>query len=109
MQGYRTAAPPLREVLDETETAERTARAGGLVLPVFRGVTRADATLQLVMDASSSMRVWDRMFAELEQVFSGLGAFRDIQVSHLHQGPDGEPAVSRSPEPGAAPCTPPTG
>jgi tetratricopeptide (TPR) repeat protein len=103
LQGYRTAAPPLREVLDETETAERTARAGGLVLPVFRGVTRADATLQLVMDASSSMRVWDRMFAELEQVFSGLGAFRDIQVSHLHQGPDGEPAVSRSPEPGAAP------
>ncbi|MGW3911085.1 SAV_2336 N-terminal domain-related protein [Streptomyces sp. NPDC005070] len=103
LQAYRTAAPPLRTVLDETETAERTARAGGLVLPVFRGVTRADAALQLVMDASSSMRVWDRMFAELEQVFSRLGAFRDIQISHLHQGPDGEPAVSRSPEPGAAP------
>ncbi|MEY2246669.1 SAV_2336 N-terminal domain-related protein [Streptomyces sp. BF23-18] len=103
LQGYRTAAPPLRAVLDETATAELTARAGGLVLPVFRGVTRADAALQLVMDASSSMRVWDRMFAELEQVFSGLGAFRDVQVSHLHQGPDGEPAVSRSPEPGAAP------
>lgn len=103
LQGYRTAAPPLRNVLDEPETAERTARAGGLVLPVFRGVTRADATLQLVLDASSSMRVWDRMFAELEQVFSRLGAFRDIQISHLHQGPDGGPAVSRSPEPGAAP------
>ncbi|MFE4699370.1 SAV_2336 N-terminal domain-related protein [Streptomyces sp. NPDC056738] len=103
LQAYRTAAPPLRTVLDEPETAERTARAGGLVLPVFRGVTRADAALQLVMDASSSMRVWDRMFAELEQVFSRLGAFRDIQISHLHQGPDGEPAVSRSPEPGAAP------
>ncbi|MFD5820461.1 SAV_2336 N-terminal domain-related protein [Streptomyces sp. NPDC127038] len=103
LQGYRTAAPPLRTVLDETGTAERTARAGGLVLPVFRGVTRADATLQLVLDASSSMRVWDRMFAELEQVFGRLGAFRDIQVSHLHQGPDQEPAVSRSPEPGAAP------
>jgi hypothetical protein len=66
-------------------------------------VTRADAALQLVMDASSSMRVWDRMFAELEQVFGQLGAFWDIEVSHLHQGPDGEPAVSRSPEPGAAP------
>ncbi|MET8097305.1 SAV_2336 N-terminal domain-related protein [Streptomyces sp. NPDC005236] len=103
LQGYRTAAPPLRTVLDETATAERTARAGGLVLPVFRGVTRADAALQLVMDASSSMRVWDRMFAELEQVFGRLGAFRDIQVSHLHQGPDGECAVSRSPDPGVAP------
>ncbi|MFJ6834912.1 SAV_2336 N-terminal domain-related protein [Streptomyces sp. NPDC091209] len=103
LQGYRTAAPPLRTVLDETATAELSARAGGLVLPVFRGVTRADAALQLVMDSSSSMRVWDRMFAELEQVFGRLGAFWDIQVSHLHEGPDGEPAVSRRPEPGAAP------
>ncbi|MEU8982123.1 SAV_2336 N-terminal domain-related protein [Streptomyces sp. NPDC048309] len=103
LQGYRTAAPPLRTTLDETATAELSARAGGLVLPVFRGVTRADAALQLVMDASSSMRVWDRMFTELEQVFGQLGAFWDIEVSHLHQGPDGEPAVSRSPEPSAAP------
>src|SRR5258705_444671 len=84
-----SAAPPLRRTLDETATAELSAGAGGLVLPVFRGVTRADAALQLVMDASSSMRVWDRMFAELEQVFSRLGAFWDIQVSHLHAGPGG--------------------
>ncbi|MFF6997264.1 SAV_2336 N-terminal domain-related protein [Streptomyces sp. NPDC008313] len=103
LQGYRSAAPPLRSVLDETATAELSARTGGLVLPVFRAVTRADARLQLVMDTSSSMRVWDRMFAELEQVFGQLGAFWDIQVSHLHQGPDGEPAVSRSPELSAAP------
>lgn len=103
LQGYRSAAPPLRKVLDETATAELSARAGGLILPVHRAVTRADARLQLVMDASSSMRVWDRMFAELEQVFGQLGAFWDIQVSHLHQGPDGAPAVSRSPEVHAAP------
>ncbi|WP_258572797.1 SAV_2336 N-terminal domain-related protein [Streptomyces sp. KM273126] len=103
LQGYRSAAPPLRKVLDETATAELSARAGGLILPVHRAVTRADARLQLVMDASSSMRVWGRMFAELEQVFGQLGAFWDIQVSHLHQGPDGAPAVSRSPEAYAAP------
>ncbi|MFF3490605.1 SAV_2336 N-terminal domain-related protein [Streptomyces sp. NPDC002795] len=103
LQGYRSAAPPLRSVLDETATAERTARAGGLVLPVFRAVTRADARLSLVMDASSSMRVWDRMFSELEQVFSQLGAFWDIQVSYLHEGPDAQAAVSRSPEPYGAP------
>ncbi|MGP3774218.1 SAV_2336 N-terminal domain-related protein [Streptomyces sp. SDT5-1] len=103
LQGYRSAAPPLRSVLDETATAERTARAGGLVLPVFRAVTRADARLHLVMDASSSMRVWDRMFVELEQVFGRLGAFSDIQVSHLHEGPDAQAAVSRSPELYAAP------
>ncbi|MEV0178365.1 SAV_2336 N-terminal domain-related protein [Streptomyces sp. NPDC050625] len=103
LQGYRSPAPPLRSTLDETATAELSARAGGLVIPVFRAVRRADARLQLVMDASSSMRVWDRMFTELEQVFAQLGAFWDIEVSHLHQGPDGEPAVSRSPEPHAAP------
>ncbi|MFJ3822318.1 SAV_2336 N-terminal domain-related protein [Streptomyces nodosus] len=103
LQGYRSAAPPLRSVLDETATAELSARAGGLVLPVFRAVTRADARLQMVLDVSSSMRVWDQMFAELIQVFGQLGAFRDIQLSYLHQGPDGAPAVSRSPEPGSAP------
>ncbi|MFJ9080895.1 SAV_2336 N-terminal domain-related protein [Streptomyces sp. NPDC102384] len=103
LQGYRSAAPPLRSVLDETATAERTARAGGLVLPVFRAVTRADARLHLVMDASSSMRVWDRMFSELERVFGQLGAFSDIQVSYLHEGPDAQAAVSRSPELYAAP------
>ncbi|MPY54402.1 SAV_2336 N-terminal domain-related protein [Streptomyces acidicola] len=103
LQGYRSAAPPLRKVLDETATAELSARAGGLILPVHRAVTRADARLQLVMDASSSMRVWGRMFAELEQLFGQLGAFWDIQVSHLHQVPDGAPAVSRSPEAYAAP------
>ncbi|QNE74983.1 hypothetical protein F0344_10465 [Streptomyces finlayi] len=103
LQRYRTAAPPLRTRLDEVATAELSARAGGLIIPVFRGVARADALLQFVMDASSSMRVWDRMFIEFQQIFSQLGAFRDVQVRYLHQGPDGAPAVSRSPDPGAAP------
>lgn len=103
LQRYRSPAPPLRMRLDETATAERSAQAGGLILPVHRAVTRGDARLQLVMDASSSMRVWDRLFIELQQVFGQLGAFSDIQVSHLHQGPDGEPAVSRSPDAYAAP------
>ncbi|WP_327317791.1 SAV_2336 N-terminal domain-related protein [Streptomyces sp. NBC_01235] len=103
LQRYRSPAPPLRTELDETATAERSAQAGGLILPVHRAVTRGDARLQLVLDASSSMRVWDRLFVELQQVFGQLGAFSDIQVSHLHQGPDGEPAVSRSPDAYAAP------
>ncbi|WP_406006797.1 SAV_2336 family protein [Streptomyces sp. NBC_00637] len=103
LQRYRSPAPPLRTRLDETATAERSAQAGGLILPVYRAVTRGDARLQLVLDASSSMRVWDRLFIELQEVFGRLGAFSDIQVSHLHQGPDGEPAVSRSPDAYAAP------
>ncbi|MEU8688450.1 SAV_2336 N-terminal domain-related protein [Streptomyces sp. NPDC048665] len=103
LQAYRSAAPALRTRLDETATAELSARAGGLILPVHRAVTRRDARLQLVLDAAPSMRVWDRMFAELHQAFAQLGAFGDIQVSHLHAGPDGEPAVSRSADPHAAP------
>ncbi|MFM9610049.1 SAV_2336 N-terminal domain-related protein [Streptomyces niveiscabiei] len=103
LQGYRSPAPPLRTVLDEAATAELSAQAGGLILPVHRAVTRRDARLQLVLDASSSMRVWHRMFDELEQVFGQLGAFSDIQTSFLHQGPDGEPTVSPSPEAQAAP------
>lgn len=103
LQGYRSTAPPLRRELDETATAELSARAGGLVMPVHRPVTRGDTRLQLVLDASPSMRVWDRMFTELEQVFARLGAFGDVQVSHLHEAPDGTPAVSRSPDAHAAP------
>ncbi|MEU7483284.1 SAV_2336 N-terminal domain-related protein [Streptomyces sp. NPDC042319] len=103
LQRYRSAAPAVRHVLDERATAERSARSGGLVMPVFRAVPRAEASLQLVMDASSSMCVWDRLLHELQQVFGQLGAFRDVQVQFLHQGPDGRPAVSRRFEPGHAP------
>ncbi|MFE3829187.1 SAV_2336 N-terminal domain-related protein [Streptomyces sp. NPDC059092] len=105
LQRYRPAAPPLRRTLDEVATVELSARAGGLIIPVFRGVSRGDAILQLVMDASSSMRVWERLFAELQQIFGQLGAFRDVQTRYLHQGPDGAPAVSRSPDPAAAPLS----
>ena len=73
LQRYRPAVPPLRRTLDETATAELSARAGGLIIPVFRGVSRADALLQFVMDASSSMRVWDRMFGELQQDLRSVG------------------------------------
>nr|WP_037761316.1 SAV_2336 N-terminal domain-related protein [Streptomyces sp. FXJ7.023] len=103
LQGYRSPAPPLRTELDEVATAEVSARAGGLILPVHRSVTRRDARLQLVLDTSSSMHVWGRLFDELAQIFGQLGAFSDIQVSHLHQGPDGGPAVSRSPDARGAP------
>ncbi|MER7400859.1 SAV_2336 N-terminal domain-related protein, partial [Streptomyces sp. NPDC000151] len=103
LQRYRSAAPAVQHVLDETATAERSARSGGLVMPVFRAVPRAEASLQLVMDAASSMCVWDRLLHELQQVFAQLGAFRDVQVQFLHQGPDGRPAVSRRFEAAHAP------
>jgi tetratricopeptide (TPR) repeat protein len=94
LQRYRSAARPLREVLNESATAEHTARAGGLLLPVFEPVSRGDAAMQLLMDASSSMYVWERMLRELGGVFERLGAFHEVQVRYLHATPDGEPAVS---------------
>ncbi|HET9383484.1 MAG TPA: SAV_2336 N-terminal domain-related protein [Streptomyces sp.] len=103
LQAYRSAAPPRRTEFDEIATAERSAESGGLILPVHRRVTRRDTRLQLVMDSSSSMRVWDQMFRELEVVFGQLGAFSDLQISYLHEGPEGGAAVSRSPDAQAAP------
>ncbi|MFI6651706.1 SAV_2336 N-terminal domain-related protein [Streptomyces sp. NPDC050529] len=103
LQRYHPASAPLRRALDETATAERSARAGGMIMPVFRGIRRGDAILQCVMDASSSMLVWDRMFHELQRIFAQLGAFRDVQLRYLHQGPDGGCAVSRSSDPAAGP------
>ncbi|MFK4109115.1 SAV_2336 N-terminal domain-related protein [Streptomyces sp. NPDC002176] len=103
LQAYRSAAPPLRRALDETATAELSAQAGGLILPVYREVRRGDTRLQLVLDAAPSMRVWDRLFAELQEVFAQLGAFGDIRIAHLHTGPDGEATVSASADPRGAP------
>ncbi|WP_159012122.1 SAV_2336 N-terminal domain-related protein [Streptomyces sp. NRRL F-5123] len=101
LQRYHTPARPLRSVLDESATADRTALAGGLLLPVFRPVRRGNATMQLLMDASSSMYVWERMLRDLGGVFERLGAFHEVQVRYLHVGPEGSPAVSRhfDPEP----------
>ncbi|RMI36517.1 SAV_2336 N-terminal domain-related protein, partial [Streptomyces triticirhizae] len=91
--------PPRRPhrglVLDEPATAERTARAGGLLTPVFRAEPRGHTDLQLLMDAAPAMRVWQRMVSELAEIFGRLGAFRDIQVHYLHRSPDGGAAVSR--------------
>jgi hypothetical protein len=101
LQRYRSPARPLREVLDEPATAERTARAGGLLLPVFRPVSRGDAAMQLLMDTSSSMYVWERMLRELGGVFERLGAFHEVLVRYLHPSPEGGVAVSArfDPEP----------
>jgi hypothetical protein len=94
LQRFRSPGRPRRAVLDEGATAERTARAGGLLLPVFRPDTRGDAAMQLLMDASSSMFVWERMLRELGGVFARLGAFREVQVRYLHDTPGGDLAVS---------------
>ncbi|MGK5529016.1 SAV_2336 N-terminal domain-related protein [Streptomyces sp. URMC 129] len=110
LQRYRPPGRPPRRAsatdLDEHETVERTARAGGLLMPAFVADPRAHTELQLLMDAAPAMRVWQRMLGELAEVFGRLGAFRDIQVHYLHASPDGDPAVSRRFDPGEAPLRP---
>ncbi|MEV1008108.1 SAV_2336 N-terminal domain-related protein [Streptomyces sp. NPDC049881] len=106
LQRYRPPGrPPRRSAapdLDERKTVERTARAGGLLIPAFREETRGHTELQLLMDAAPAMRIWQNMLGELAEVFSRLGAFRDIQVHYLHQSPDGAPAISRRFDPADA-------
>ncbi|MEV0409856.1 SAV_2336 N-terminal domain-related protein [Streptomyces sp. NPDC050448] len=101
LQRHRPPGPPTRLVLDEPATAEASARALGLVIPVLRPESRREATVRLVMDASPSMAVWHDMFEELRSVCERLGAFRDVQVHYLHRLADGRPAVGRGPGPGS--------
>lgn len=96
LQRFRPSAPALRQVLDESATAERSARAG-LVLPVFQSVARRETSIQLLVDASASMAVWDRTLQEVRQVCEQLGAFRDVQVHRLHEVPGGPPLVGTGP------------
>ncbi|SEF86779.1 hypothetical protein SAMN05216223_102306 [Actinacidiphila yanglinensis] len=102
LQRYRSPARPLREELDESATAERAARAGGLLLPVFRPRPQGDAAMQLLMDTSSSMFVWERMLRELSGVFERLGAFHEVHVRYLHATPDGDVGISGRFEPESA-------
>ncbi|MFF8266134.1 SAV_2336 N-terminal domain-related protein [Streptomyces sp. NPDC016562] len=101
LQRHRPPAPPTRLVLDEAATAEASARALGLVIPVLRPESRREATVRLVMDASASMAVWQDMFEELRSVCERLGAFRDVQVHYLHRLADGGAALGRGPSPGS--------
>ncbi|MFI5983138.1 SAV_2336 N-terminal domain-related protein [Streptomyces sp. NPDC051555] len=99
LQRRRPPAPRARSVLDEPATAEASARALGLVIPVMRPETRRESTMRLVLDASPSMAVWHDMFDELRAVCERLGAFRDVQVHYLHRLADGRPAIGAGAEP----------
>ncbi|MFE5809828.1 SAV_2336 N-terminal domain-related protein [Streptomyces sp. NPDC056491] len=100
LQRHRPPGPPTRLVIDESATADASARALGLVIPVLRPESRREATVRLVMDASPSMAVWQDMFEELRSVCERLGAFHDVQVHYLHRLADGTAALGRSPAPG---------
>ncbi|WP_420035518.1 SAV_2336 N-terminal domain-related protein [Streptomyces sp. cg28] len=102
LQRLRPPGTRRRTVLDEAATADASARAMGLTVPVLRPVDRREATLHLVLDASPSMVVWHELFDELRGVCERLGAFRDIQAHYLHGLPDGTPALGAGPDPRGA-------
>ncbi|MFJ3513005.1 SAV_2336 N-terminal domain-related protein [Streptomyces luteogriseus] len=93
LQRYRSGSSPRRFALDEEATAEISARAG-LTMPVLAPTTRRTASVQLLIDSSSSMVVWERVAEEMLQVLSRTGAFHDARVHWLHQTPDGRPVVA---------------
>ncbi|MCC3769044.1 SAV_2336 N-terminal domain-related protein, partial [Streptomyces sp. UNOC14_S4] len=99
LRGYRTPAAPPRGPLDEDATADLAARTGVLD-PRYRRGERRTATMQLLMDASPSMVVWDRMLEELRQTCAQLGVFSDVQVRYLHRAEDGTPLVGTAVQPG---------
>ncbi|MFD9986144.1 SAV_2336 N-terminal domain-related protein [Streptomyces massasporeus] len=74
--------------LDEEATAQLRATTG-ITVPVFASATRRSFGLQLLFDSSSSMVVWEREAEELTQVFSQIGAFRDVRRFRLHEAQDG--------------------
>lgn len=99
LRGYRPPVPPvLGAELDEEATAERSA-ADGLLRPVRRPAAHREAEIQLLMDASSTASVWHLTLERLRQACERLGAFRDVQVHYLHQGPDGSAMAGTGPDP----------
>ncbi|MFG2147803.1 SAV_2336 N-terminal domain-related protein [Streptomyces sp. NPDC048696] len=98
LQRYRAPVRSTGRYLDEQATADRAADLG-LVIPVLRPDRRRQARLALMMDVSSSTLVWEQTLDELRQVCERAGAFREVQVHFLHEGPDGRPRVGSAVEP----------
>ncbi|MEE1938813.1 SAV_2336 N-terminal domain-related protein [Streptomyces sp. TRM 70361] len=108
LQTYRPPLPRAAagRLLDEAATAEQGARRG-VVRPVFRPAERRECELQLLMDAADTVSVWEPLLERLRQACERVGAFRDVQVRHLHRGPDGEPRIGTGPDPAPAGLRPP--
>ncbi|GAA2602749.1 SAV_2336 N-terminal domain-related protein [Streptomyces axinellae] len=113
LKGYQPPSRVPARRLDEQATAERAAESG-LMLPVLRPSERRAARLQLVMDLSSSTVLWQEALSELAQLCAVTGAFTEVRVHYVREGPDG--ALFASPDQAgyerarpAAPLGDPTG
>ncbi|QMU71783.1 SAV_2336 N-terminal domain-related protein [Streptacidiphilus sp. P02-A3a] len=91
-QRYRPRVRSARTELDEQATADNCARTG-LVLPVLHELPRREAELQLLMDASTAMAVWEPLLQGLREAFERVGAFRKVTIHYLTSealGPDSQ-------------------
>lgn len=91
------AANPHSWVLDETATADESARAGSLV-PVFDTETERDLSAALVVDTGPSMAIWSMLADELAALLQRTGAFRDVRRWTLRTAPDRAVHVCRESE-----------
>jgi hypothetical protein len=73
-------------VLDETATAHRIADTGDWT-PVFNPAPERWLDVLLLVDESSSMVIWQRTIAELEQLLERQGAFRNIELLGFRVSP----------------------
>ncbi len=78
---------PLVE-LDIEKTIEQTVNAGGLLQVVRRPPLRRLIALDLVVDQSPSMDLWDGIDTDLMSLFESLGAFRRVTLTHMREEAD---------------------
>ncbi len=69
--------------LNEEETVEETARAGGILMPVLQPRLERWYEMMLVADSGSSMDVWQETLSEFEEVARTAGVFRDVRRRRL--------------------------
>jgi len=82
----RRVPSPTRVILDEQETAERSADAR-LGIPVLQAGPERWLDLALVIDDSPSMVLWQQTASELQQLLERHGAFRDVRAWSLVTDP----------------------
>ncbi|QKG25214.1 FxSxx-COOH system tetratricopeptide repeat protein [Actinomadura verrucosospora] len=86
LRPLRATVPSLtRELLDETETAQRIAETG-VCEPVMVPARERRHDLALVADVGPSMVVWRQTVEELRTLLQQLGAFRDLRTWYLDTG-----------------------
>jgi formylglycine-generating enzyme required for sulfatase activity len=90
------ASPAPRRRLDEEATVDAYARSQRL-WPIYATPREPPLRLLLVVDRGVSMQVWQRLAAEVEQLFRRSGAFSDVRVIWLERArPDGLSAAKAS-------------